>query len=61
MGGPHEATHAEPATGDDLAVIADFVSRLGNQAEPTQTPGSNEKPETGKAEHPSKETKERKL
>jgi hypothetical protein len=41
MGEPHEATHAEPATGDDLAVIADFVSRLGNQAEPTRTPGSN--------------------
>jgi hypothetical protein len=37
MGESHEATHAEPVTGDDLAVIADFVSRFGNQAEPTNT------------------------
>jgi hypothetical protein len=61
MGEPHEATHAEPVTGDDRAVIADFVSRFGNQVELTQTPATNEKSDAGKAEHPSKETKERKL
>ncbi|TMJ36787.1 MAG: hypothetical protein E6G86_18170 [Alphaproteobacteria bacterium] len=43
-----------------LAIIADFLGRHGNQAEPTQPPESNEKPETGEAEPPSKEIKETK-
>jgi len=57
---PQEATNTEPFTSDDLAIIADFLGRHGNQAEPTQPPESNEKPETGEAEPPSKEIKETK-
>jgi uncharacterized protein DUF5681 len=57
---PQEATNTEPFTSDDLAIIADFLGRHGNQAEPTQPPESNEKAETGEVEPPSKETKETK-
>ncbi len=57
---PQEATNTAPFTSDDLAIIADFLGRHGNQAEPTQPPESNEKPETGEAEPPSKEIKETK-
>ena len=57
---PPEATNTEPFTTDDLAIIADFLGRHGNQAEPTQPPEINEKPETGEAEAASKQTKETK-
>jgi uncharacterized protein DUF5681 len=55
---PQEATNSEPFTTDDLAIIADFLGRHGDQAEPTQPHESNEKAEAGKAEPASKETKE---
>jgi len=51
---PQETTSTQPFTADDLDIITDFVGRLGNQAGPTGT----EKPDTGEAEPPSKETKE---
>jgi hypothetical protein len=60
FGEPQEATNREPFTADDDAVIADFLRRHGNQAEPTQPPESTEKPETGEAEPPGKQTKETK-
>jgi Family of unknown function (DUF5681) len=60
LGEPHEAKHAEPFTGDDPALIADFLRRHGNQVESTQPPGSNGKPVTGKAEPASQQTKETK-
>jgi Family of unknown function (DUF5681) len=59
-GEPHETTEAEPFTGDDPALIADFLRRHGNQVESTQSPGSNGKPVTGKAEPASQQTKETK-
>jgi hypothetical protein len=54
---PHEVTNTEPFTADDLAMIVDFLARHGNHAETTQPPDSTDKPETGKAEAASKETK----
>jgi hypothetical protein len=50
----------EPFTSDDEAVIADFLERGGNHAEPTQPPESTERPEAGKTEPPSKQSKETK-
>jgi hypothetical protein len=57
---PQEATNREPVTADDEAVLADFLRRHGNQVEPTQQSESTEKPETGEAEPPGKQTKETK-
>jgi hypothetical protein len=57
---PQEATNREPVTADDEAVLADFLRRHGNQVEPTQPSESTEKPETGEAEPPGKQTKETK-
>ena len=45
-----EAINQEPFTADDHAVIADFLRRLGNPAEPTQPPERNANPEAGEAE-----------
>jgi hypothetical protein len=58
MGEPQEAKQAEPFTGDDPALIADFLRRHGNQVETTHSPGSNGTPATGKAEPASQQTKE---
>jgi Family of unknown function (DUF5681) len=53
---PQEATNSEPFTTDDLAIIADFLGRHGDQAEPTQPHESNEKAEAGEVEPTSKDT-----
>jgi uncharacterized protein DUF5681 len=53
-----EATTTEPFTTDDGAIIGDFLERHRNQAEPAQPPDSNDKPDTGEAGPPSKQSKE---
>ena len=58
IAGPVEPTNTEPLTGDDLALIIDFLGRHGNQVEPMQPPESTEKPEAGQAEPLGKKTKE---
>jgi hypothetical protein len=59
-GEPQDATNREPLTADDSAVLADFLARLGMNAEPKQASEDAAKVETGKAEPASKETKEKK-
>jgi hypothetical protein len=49
--------HEELFTADDEALLADFLVRQGDQAQPTH---STEKPQSRAAEPPSKETKEKK-
>src|SRR5262249_14505595 len=58
FGGAVDATNTEPLTSDDPSVISDFISRFEDQARPKQSPESDERPEIGNVERPSKETKE---
>jgi hypothetical protein len=59
IGLPLEETDPQPFTADDDAIVGELLRRLEDQGEPAQ-PAGNEKPETGKAEPPGEENKEKK-